>query len=522
MKVVILGGGIGGLSAAHILCSSNQDIEIHIYESDDIIGGQASSRMGKTCYVEYCWRVFFATYTNIKSIIQELDAENNFEVLNYKLFDKDKVENLYLSKFLYDTMKEGKWDLFNNVIKLVCECKPRLINEYDDISADDFFQNDVFIRTFLGPYLGFDTTKVSLSSFLKFMFSMYDNRKENSETGGSKVSTMPTQQALFEPWQRYLEKKGVHIHLSSNLTEIVYSQDEVKHVVVAGEKVTADEYIFACPIKVMNRLLKPTCETFAKMRHLESGLQLYYSMNLNLSKPLKPDKVNQFVLMDTPWYLVVDKKRAWKGGALANCNANVKESWNIAAVDGIKGSLYDKVLSDCSKEEAQAEIMYQLQESAYLKKEKMAIVDIEDWPQFENDMNGKLTVTNPKFSVNVGNLKFMPSTSQPDDIPKNMHLAAYYVNTTMGGVSMESSCETGLQAGQKLLDDKNISHKRSVLKHNDNYLTFITLPLILIDYVLYHFKIAPLSKFLPPIFLLVLLFLLYGWIVFRAVVYFKT
>jgi uncharacterized protein with NAD-binding domain and iron-sulfur cluster len=521
MKVVILGGGIAGLSAAHMLCSSDQDMEIHIYESDDIIGGQASSRMGKTCYIEYCWRVFFSTYTNIKSIIQELNAEKNFEVLKYKLFDKKKVEELELSKFLFEKMKEGNWELVNNIIKLGCECKPRLIQEYDDISADDFFKKDIFVRTFLGPYLGFDTTKVSLSSFLKFMFSMYDNRKENNETGGSKVSTMPTQQALFEPWQRFLENKGVHIHLSSNLTEIIYSDEIVKHVVVSGEKVTADEYIFACPIKTMNRLLKPTCETFAKMRHLESGLQLYYSLNLNLSKPLKPDAVNQFVLMDTPWYLVVDKKRAWKGKTLANCKPNVKESWNIAAVDGIKGSLYDKVLSDCSKQEAQEEILYQLQQSEYLKKEKMEIIDIEDWPQFENDINGKLTVTNPKFSVNVGNLKFMPATSHPDDIPKNMHLAAYYVNTTMGGVSMESSCETGLQAGQHLLDSKHMSHKRSVLEHNDNILSYFTLPLILLDYVLYHFNIAPLTAVVPPILLFVVLLLLYGWIVFRMIWYFK-
>ncbi len=59
-KIIIIGGGIAGLAAAHFLCKY-PDFEISIYESEVEVGGQARSRLGKYCYIEYCWRIFGTT-----------------------------------------------------------------------------------------------------------------------------------------------------------------------------------------------------------------------------------------------------------------------------------------------------------------------------------------------------------------------------------------------------------------------------------------------------------------------------
>jgi len=502
MKVVIIGGGIAGISAAHML-SSNKDVEIHVYEAEDIIGGQACSNMGKLCYVEYSWRVFFDTYYNLKSIINELGVQSNFENVNVCLINKRNETGIISDRFL-DILKYGNIHVLNKFMNLLVECKQRLITEYD-ISADEYFEHNNYLRTMIGPYFGLESTKVSLSGFAKFLFSLQKSRFSYD----NKVSRLPTSQALFEPWQAYLQKKGVHFHVSSPCTEITYT-DTIKHVTVGGQNIIADEYIFCCSLKSLNRLLKPTCNTFKHLRLLESGLQLYYSMSIHFSKETRTDTCNQIVLMDTPWILLADKKRAWKNKVLKHCNPNVKESWNIAAIDGIPGSLYHKILSECSKEEAQAEILYQLQQSEYFKKIKTDIIDVEDWHQFENNIDGKLTVTNPKFSVNVGNLKIMP-TSHPVDIPKNMYLAGYYVNSTMGGASMESSCETGLQAAQDLLDSKQMKHSYQVKKHEEWFITYYTIPLILFDYVLYYLNIGPLTHVIPSTVLIIVytLFLIY-------------
>ena len=514
MKVVIIGGGIAGLSAAHMLLSSDEPIEIDIYESEDIVGGQASSRMGTLCYVEYCWRVFFHTYTNLKSIIKEMGIEGNFIHLHNCFIDRAAQVKPSIVNILAQCAKDKDWELIGRFAKLLCECKARVIYDYDDVNANDYFKRNEFVRFVLGPYLGLDTTKVSLSSFLKFFFSM-----QNNANGRSQITEAPTQQALFEPWVRYLEGKGVRFHLSAALSKVNRTEaaDRIESVVIAGETVTADEYIFACSLKPLNKILEPTCPTFAKMRRLENGLQLYYAMNVNFSKETSADACGQITLIDTPWQLIINKKREWKPDTLSKCHPSVKESWNIAAVDGLEGGLHKKVLSACSKEEAQSEILDQIQNSEYIQGLDLQILNVEDWPQFENDVKGRLTVTNPKFSPNVGNLRSMPLTSQPDDIPRNMHLAGYYVTSTMGGASMESSCETGLQAAQNLLDAKGLKHSRTVKEHHDLCLAWGLLPLVCVDYVLYKLKLPPLTNVVSPLVLILILLLAYAALAVGAV-----
>jgi hypothetical protein len=99
----------------------------------------------------------------------------------------------------------------------------------------------------------------------------------------------------------------------------------------------------------------------------------------------------------------------------------------------------------------------------------------------------------------------MPLTSNPDDIPSNMRLAGYYVTSTMGGVSMEASCETGLQAGKDLLDKYRID-KGHVIHHDRQYLTVATAPLVALDNVMYMAKLPPLISFVPPTVVMILYF----------------
>ena len=74
-KILIIGGGIGGLSCATSLAETGM-FDISIYESD-ILGGQASSKKSKLCNTEISWRVFGNYYTNlIKIILIVLHAKN--------------------------------------------------------------------------------------------------------------------------------------------------------------------------------------------------------------------------------------------------------------------------------------------------------------------------------------------------------------------------------------------------------------------------------------------------------------
>ena len=79
MKIIILGAGVGGLTAAHQLSKLGYDI--HIYERNNISGGLARSLFKENLdhikgtgkyYSDYCWKVIGAGYTNLVPILKEI------------------------------------------------------------------------------------------------------------------------------------------------------------------------------------------------------------------------------------------------------------------------------------------------------------------------------------------------------------------------------------------------------------------------------------------------------------------
>ena len=69
---VILGGGVGGLVAAHEL-SKDPNTEVHLYERHSTPGGQSRS-VGETSdeFSEYCWHVFGSGYIHLLPILKEI------------------------------------------------------------------------------------------------------------------------------------------------------------------------------------------------------------------------------------------------------------------------------------------------------------------------------------------------------------------------------------------------------------------------------------------------------------------
>ncbi len=84
VKVVIIGGGIAGLSAATLLCDIS-NINIEIYEKEAELGGQAASQYNNNCNIEHSWRVFGKSYFNLWYIFNNiLHINNHFQNVNNK------------------------------------------------------------------------------------------------------------------------------------------------------------------------------------------------------------------------------------------------------------------------------------------------------------------------------------------------------------------------------------------------------------------------------------------------------
>jgi len=89
VNVLILGGGIGGLSAAHELRQRNYNGSILLLERNPIIGGVARSSYHNKWPTEYSWRIYGADYKSVLKIMKEIPFNDNKTVYDNLIEIKD-------------------------------------------------------------------------------------------------------------------------------------------------------------------------------------------------------------------------------------------------------------------------------------------------------------------------------------------------------------------------------------------------------------------------------------------------
>ena len=73
-KILIIGGGISGLSCAMDMCEANLDITI--IEKDGLCGGQSRSEKIDDVSVCYNWRIFTTKYKNLLHLFNNIPNGN--------------------------------------------------------------------------------------------------------------------------------------------------------------------------------------------------------------------------------------------------------------------------------------------------------------------------------------------------------------------------------------------------------------------------------------------------------------
>ena len=206
INIIIIGGGIAGLSAGTILCEL-PNVKITIYEKEYQIGGQACSEYNGTCFTEYSWRIFGETYYNLLYIFNKINIMHNFEYLNKHCFIEGSKSSSADFSLYNQLSKISRYTKINELYKyfnILLECKERLVNEYKNINANDYYNNNPIIQSILGPFLGMDANKVSLSGAIKNIFSVTDNKNYDFLPETSIITKYPTQDAIFKEWEIYL------------------------------------------------------------------------------------------------------------------------------------------------------------------------------------------------------------------------------------------------------------------------------------------------------------------------------
>lgn len=293
-KVVVLGGGVAGLSAAHELVK--RGYEVHVFESGGDVGGKASSQAvphtaaggRRDLPGEHGFRFYPSFYRHLIRTMEEIPAEpgkrggpsvaDRLEACNeagvaladgggVRRFLRRKPRDAFdlaaalrmfvedLGVGLGDAGRFGK-----RILRYFASCDRRRLDEYEKISWWEYLDGDSYSPAFqrqlraiprimvaMDPRAGSARTIGNISMQL-----LEDYAKEGVNNDRTLVG--PTTEVWIAPWRAHLEALGARFHTGKRLVGLDFdpASQRISGARVEGEAepVLADHYLLAVPLEV--------------------------------------------------------------------------------------------------------------------------------------------------------------------------------------------------------------------------------------------------------------------------------
>ena len=315
-KVIILGGGVAGMSAAHELIE--RGFEVQVFERKiRLPGGKARSvpvpdedagEHYNPLPGEHGFRFFPGFYKHVIDTMKRIPFPGNSNGVFDNLVpaphvmmartDHDPIImpdrfprsfadlKLMLNALHADTgLTDGDKELFTDrVWQLITSCQERRQNDYERVGWWEFTDADRrdkayqdllakgLTRTLVAARAKTASTKTGGDIFLQLIFNM-----ANPSVATDRILNGPTNERWLHPWYEYLVKKGVDYRFLSDVVKIdcdvqnksitgvwiqklkeskgPFYESTPDSEMPAPEKFTADYYILATPIEVAAPLL---------------------------------------------------------------------------------------------------------------------------------------------------------------------------------------------------------------------------------------------------------------------------
>ena len=335
-KVIIIGGGVAGMSAAHELIERGFDVEV--YEKKKVyVGGKARSVnvqgtniQNKDLYLpgEHGFRFFPGFYKHVTDTMKRIPYSSSDGTKNKNgVFDNlTHTTEIALTRYDMPTIKILAnfpkslkdfelliHDMFGGIQtgltheeKLMISCEERKNQEYEKISWWKFLEADRFsdayrhllvqglTRTLVAARAEVASMKTGSSITLQLMYSAL-----NPGVNVDRVLDGPTNEKWLNPWYDYLISKGVKYHkghegLGFELkadNSIDYARGKNQH----GEeiKVKGDYYILWAPgekaIKMIDEKMNKLDDQFPFLSKLAestawmNGIQFYLNEDVQVA-----------------------------------------------------------------------------------------------------------------------------------------------------------------------------------------------------------------------------------------------
>ncbi|HYG53515.1 MAG TPA: FAD-dependent oxidoreductase [Flavobacteriales bacterium] len=441
-SVIILGGGVAGLSAAHELL--HRGFIVKVFEHKPVPGGKARSVLFKGSGTdgradlpgEHGFRFFPRFYKHLPQTMKEIPLGNGKTVFDNLVdatriyvarydapgivmssrFPRSLADLEVILKDMFDTnygLKPGEAKIFARKIwQLMTSCPERRLTEYEKIGWWDFIEatgkSEAYqtllasglTRTLVAAQPKLASTRTGGDIMLQLMFDI-------ATPGGSsdRVLNGPTNDVWINPWLKYLHerfKNNFEYHLDHELEDIFCDTVNKKitkvtvkkltrdtnHIITAKSnaiEVTGDYFIAALPVEIMadkvtGDMLKvdPTLEN---IKTLKPSVSWMNGIQFYLNKNVKIDH-GHTIYVNTQWALTsISQIQFWQNFDIAkHGNGKVKGILSVDVSDWYaKGLIQQKEARNCSRQEIKDEIWAQLKKSLNYQEEILKDEYLETW-----------------------------------------------------------------------------------------------------------------------------------------------
>ena len=507
-KVIILGGGVAGLSAAHELLNRGFDVEV--YERNPIyVGGKARSidynhdhQYQKPLPGEHGFRFFPGFYKHITATMKEIpypepdSNQNAFDNLTptsrilVARYGKQPIKltasfprSLKDLKLIFHTLHgldsgltEEEEEFFaERVWQLISSCHARRDNDYERLSWWQFTQAARFseayrhllveglTRTLVAAKAELASTRTGGDIFLQLLFCMTDPSVDTD-----RVLDGPTNDRWLTAWKEYLLAKNMKLTQGASATQVNMDNGTVKSITINHQgklfEVTGDYYLMAMPVEKAALLInKDMIDIDARLQFIQqlapsvawmNGIQYYLTEDVKLNQ-------GHILCSDTEWALTcISQVQFWKDYDITTKgNGNVKGVLSVDISDWFSPGKFttDKPAHECTREEVGKEVWAQLKASLNVEQELLKddmIVDyyldrdIRDKPSSQLEAH-ELKDIEPLLVNSVNTWGLRPDA---DCYISNLFFAGDYVRTFTDLATMEGANEAARRAVNCILD----------------------------------------------------------------------
>lgn len=421
-KVIILGGGVAGMSAAHELVERGYLVEI--YERNPVyVGGKARSvdyygknsgqRYDKPLPGEHGFRFFPGFYKHITDTMQRIPFNENGQtktvfdnlisvsremlarsgnlppIITNASFPKTLADFKVIYNDIFHTdsqLTKTDIDFFaERIWQLMTSCNDRRNNDYermawwDYVDADNPKFSDTYrallaeglLHTLVAAKAQTASTKTAGNILLQLIFCM-----TNPAIQTDRVFNGPTNDRWLNAWKEYLVSKGVQFHSAHEATAIQVNHDTgliesvtVRNLEQQDIKPKGDYYILAVPLEraamlVNEAMIKrdPTLQLIiplAKNVNWMNGIQFYLNQDVKIND-------GHIICSDSKWALTAFSQiQFWNDYDISKRgNGNVRGLISVDVSEWFSpGNFNQKNACDCTEDEVRKEVWAQLKMS---------------------------------------------------------------------------------------------------------------------------------------------------------------